>query len=50
MGQKYKHVLGSKYQLAKNVQAALHYFINEKNADSTKDDFRLLQADLIFKF
>ncbi len=44
------HVLGSKYQLAKNVQAALHYFINEKNTDSTKDDFKLLQADLIFKF
>ena len=44
------HVFGFKYQLAKNVQAGLHYFMNEKNASSTKDDFRLLQADLIFKF
>ena len=44
------HVLGFKYQLAKNVQAGFHYFLNEKNSSSTGDDFRLLQADLIFKF
>jgi hypothetical protein len=44
------HVFGFKYQLAENVQAGLHYFMNEKNASSTKDDYRLLQADLIFKF
>jgi hypothetical protein len=44
------HVFGFKYQLAENVQASLHYFMNEKNASSTKDDYRLLQADLIFKF
>ena len=44
------HVLGFKYQLAKNVQAGLHYFMNEKNSSSTKDDYRMLQADLIFKF
>ena len=44
------HVLGFKYQLAKNVQAGLHYFINEKNSSSIRDDYRLLQADLIFKF
>lgn len=44
------HVLGFKYQLAENTQAALHYFINEKNASTTGDGFNLLQADLIFKF
>ncbi|MCF7955353.1 MAG: putative porin [Phycisphaerae bacterium] len=44
------HVLGFKYQLAENTQAALHYFINEKNASTTGDNFNLLQADLIFKF
>ncbi len=44
------HVFGFKYQLAKNVQAGLHYFINEKNVSSTKDDFRMLQADLVYKF
>ena len=44
------HVFGFKYQIAKNVQGGLHYFINEKNASTTGDNFRLLQADLIFKF
>ncbi len=44
------HVLGFKYQLAKNVQAGLSYFMNEKNASSTRDDYKLLQADLVFKF
>jgi len=44
------HVLGFKYQLAKNVQFGLHYFMNEKNSSSTDDDFKMLQADMIFKF
>jgi len=44
------HVLGFKYQLAKNVQFGLHYFMNEKNSSSTGDDFKMLQADMIFKF
>jgi hypothetical protein len=44
------HVVGFKYQVSKNVQAALHYFMNEKNVSSTGDDYGLLQADLIFKF
>lgn len=44
------HVLGFKYQLAENTQAALHYFINEKNSSTTGDNFNMLQADLIFKF
>jgi len=44
------HVLGFKYQLAKNVQLGLNYFMNEKNASSTRDDYKLLQADLVFKF
>ena len=44
------HRLGFKYQIAKNMQLGLSYFITEKNADSTIDNFNLLQADLIFKF
>ncbi len=44
------HVFGFKYQLAKNLQAAVHYFANESNASSTEDKYRMLQADLIFKF
>ena len=44
------HVFGCKYQVAKNIQAGFKYFINTKNANSTKDDFNMLQADLIFKF
>jgi hypothetical protein len=44
------HVFGFKYQLAKNLQASLNYFLNEKNASSTEDDYRLLQADLVSKF
>lgn len=44
------HVLGFKYQLAKNVQGALKYFISEKNVSTTKDDFKMLQADVIVKF
>lgn len=44
------HVFGFKYQLAKNIQAALHYFLNEKTGNSPTDDYKMLQADLIFKF
>ncbi len=44
------HTVGLKYQVSKNVQAAVKYFVNEKNASTTEDDYRLLQADLVFKF
>lgn len=46
------HKLGYKYQLAKNVQAALTYFIAERDnrSGSGNQDVKLLQADLIFKF
>ncbi len=52
-------VLGYKYQLAKNIQAGLTYFINDRDrrvgADeasggSGSQNFNRLQADLIFKF
>ena len=52
-------VLGYKYQLAKNVQAGLTYFINnrdrrvgsnEASGGSGDQYFERLQADLIFKF
>ena len=52
-------VLGYKYQLKKNLQAGLTYFINDRDRrDSTSDasggagrqTFNRLQADLIFKF
>ncbi|MBU1260545.1 MAG: putative porin [Planctomycetes bacterium] len=44
------HVVGFKYQLDENVQFGLNYFMNKKNVSSTKDDFRLIQADIMFKF
>lgn len=44
------HVFGFKYQLAKNVQAAIHYFLNDKNESTTSDEYKMLQADLIWKF
>ncbi|MBN1457302.1 MAG: putative porin [Sedimentisphaerales bacterium] len=44
------HVVGLKYQLAKNLQLGLNYFMNEQNSSTTKDDFDLFQADLVFKF
>jgi len=44
------HVFGFKYQLAKNVQAAINYFLNHKNESTTSDEYKMLQADLIFKF
>jgi hypothetical protein len=53
-------VLGGKYQLTKNMQAALTYFINERDRRSSaggggsggsgSQSFNRLQADLIFKF
>jgi len=45
------HVFGFKYQLAKNLQAAIHYYLNEQNASrNTRADYKMLQADLVFKF
>jgi hypothetical protein len=43
------HVFGGKYQIAKNLQAALTYYMNNKK-NSDEDDYRRLQADLVFKF
>jgi hypothetical protein len=50
-------VLGYKYQLAKNLQAGLTYFINDRDRRSSdasggsgSQTFNRLQADLIFKF
>lgn len=42
------HKFGFKYQIAKNLQAGLTYLLNEAGSDN--DDYRRLQADLIFKF
>ena len=42
------HQFGLKYQVAKHVQAGLTYFLNERGAND--DDYRRLQADLIFAF
>ena len=49
--------LGYKYQLAKNIQAGLTYFINDRDRRSSggsggsgSQNFNRLQADLIFKF
>ena len=43
------HRFNFAYQLAKNFEAGLTYFLNErKNTDD--DKYRRLQADLIFKF
>ncbi|MCF7956941.1 MAG: putative porin [Phycisphaerae bacterium] len=39
---------GGKYQIAKNVQAGLTYFLNKRN--DTDDDYRRLQADIVVKF
>jgi hypothetical protein len=50
-------VLGYKYQLRKNIQAGLTYFINDRDRRSSdasggsgSQHFQRLQADLIFKF
>lgn len=42
------HRFGFKYQLAKNWQFGLAYFLNKEGDGNT--DYRRLQADLIFKF
>jgi hypothetical protein len=42
------HCLRGTYQLAKNVQAALTYFLNEKGDDD--HDYDRLETDLLFKF
>jgi hypothetical protein len=46
------HKFGFKYQLFKNIQAGLTYFITQRNARgaSGEQDIDLLQADLILKF
>lgn len=46
------HELGFQYQLQKNVQTNLSYFISERNDRSGQEggDIHLLHADLIFKF
>jgi hypothetical protein len=46
------HVFGFAYQVKKNVQAALTYFLNEDRANTAGRDFdyHRLQADLKFKF
>lgn len=45
------HRFGLKYQVAKNLQAGLTYFLNETSANSfDSDDYRRLQADLMLKF
>ncbi len=44
------HKFGYKYQLSKNMQGAITFFTNEKNANTTEDNYQRLQADLIFKF
>jgi len=42
------HQFGLTYQLAKNLQTGLTYFLNEMGSDD--DDYRRLQADLALKF
>ena len=39
---------GAKYQVAKNVQAGLTYFLNERQNED--NDYRRLQADVVLKF
>ena len=41
-------IFSYKYQLAKNLQAALTYYDNEQGADN--DNYKKVQADMIFKF
>ncbi|MEJ2705490.1 MAG: putative porin [Sedimentisphaerales bacterium] len=43
------HLLGLTYQLAKNVQAGLTYYLDKKK-DSYEDKYHRLQADLLLKF
>jgi hypothetical protein len=43
------HRFNVAYQLAKNFETGLTYFLNERK-DDDKNDYRRLQADLVFKF
>ncbi len=43
------HRFNFAYQLAKNFEAGLTYFLNERK-DDDKNDYHRLQADLVFKF
>jgi hypothetical protein len=42
------HMFCGKYQLTKNIQAALTYFLAQRG--DADDDYRRLMADLVFKF
>ncbi len=42
------HMFSAKYQLTKNIQAGLTYFLSRKG--DADDDYRRFMADLIFKF
>jgi len=42
------HMISGKYQITKNIQAGLTYFMTQKGANN--DDYRRLMADLVFKF
>ncbi|MCD4830205.1 MAG: putative porin [Anaerohalosphaeraceae bacterium] len=46
------HRVGLKYAISKNTTAGLTYFMTDKNAHSSRGDdkYRMLQADLVFKF
>ena len=46
------HTFGLTYQVSKNVQAAVTYFLNEDRASTAgrSFDYRRLQGDLLFKF
>ncbi len=46
------HTFGLTYQVSKNVQAAMTYFLNEDRANTAgrSFDYRRLQGDLLFKF
>jgi hypothetical protein len=46
------HVFSAAYQVHKNVQAAMAYFLNQDTANSQDRelDYHRLQADLLFKF
>ncbi|MBN2021045.1 MAG: putative porin [Sedimentisphaerales bacterium] len=43
------HRFNFAYQLAKNFEAGLTYFLNERK-DDDKNDYRRFEADLVFKF
>lgn len=44
------HQLGYKYQLSKKMQGAITYSADEKNANTTEDNYQKLHVDLIYKF